>query len=481
MDIDPRSRATIAFCRAPRRAPLRLVPARGAAASSPKAGAVAFDTGVPRWTTPASVLRVRVGRLLDPRRDRGARLASTTSLVTGLLWRSPSSCRRSWPRLTFLDAVAVTAPARPCRQSKSPRAGPPHEGEHQRGGAEPPQRHMSRGNASDHSGPPEAAVHPFAGAHERGTFPPRCHSTAASFRRSQRSRACMTVVLVPLAGIATAPTPVAPRARSQRLHDVCCQRVAGAAVATAAHARNAGVSIGRFSPRAGKAVAKTFSLVKPCAFRRTSRGGLVMRVFLVKPSHVSFGTAVIMPRWLYVFARATPSRWGDPIVADETLDPFDAAQLAPAMSSASGSIPRITAWLRDRTARACAPRLRRLRRYSLHALSGRGPRRGGAHAVVHGDGDVISATVIDDCAAECRVRFTKRKNRWRTFKSARWNLLPKTGNVGIDRDGARVPEALFVLLGLAHRWPGPEASGRPCRDPRGGGVTTTRVPVHRAR
>ena len=36
-----------------------------------------------------------------------------------------------------------------------------------------------------------------------------------------------------------------------------------------------------------------------------------MRVFLVNPSHVSFGTAVITPRWLYVLAGATPSRYGD--------------------------------------------------------------------------------------------------------------------------------------------------------------------------
>ena len=54
-----------------------------------------------------------------------------------------------------------------------------------------------------------------------------------------------------------------------------------------------------------------------------------MRVFLVNPSHVSFGTAVITPRWLYVLAGATPSRYGDPILVDETLDPFEATQLAP--------------------------------------------------------------------------------------------------------------------------------------------------------
>ena len=54
-----------------------------------------------------------------------------------------------------------------------------------------------------------------------------------------------------------------------------------------------------------------------------------MRVFLVNPSHVSFGTAVITPRWLYVLAAATPSTWGDPVICDETLEPFDAAHVQP--------------------------------------------------------------------------------------------------------------------------------------------------------
>ena len=31
-----------------------------------------------------------------------------------------------------------------------------------------------------------------------------------------------------------------------------------------------------------------------------------MNVHLINPSHVSFGTAVITPRWQYVLAGATP-------------------------------------------------------------------------------------------------------------------------------------------------------------------------------
>src|SRR5579859_5318204 len=48
-----------------------------------------------------------------------------------------------------------------------------------------------------------------------------------------------------------------------------------------------------------------------------------MKVHLINPSHVSFGTAVITPRWLYVLAAATPASFGDPIIVDETLSPVD--------------------------------------------------------------------------------------------------------------------------------------------------------------
>ena len=54
-----------------------------------------------------------------------------------------------------------------------------------------------------------------------------------------------------------------------------------------------------------------------------------MRVHLVNPSDVSFGTAIITPRWLYVLAGATPAEWGAPVLTDETLEPFDADQLEP--------------------------------------------------------------------------------------------------------------------------------------------------------
>src|SRR3954454_15098742 len=48
-----------------------------------------------------------------------------------------------------------------------------------------------------------------------------------------------------------------------------------------------------------------------------------MRIHLVNPSDIAFGTAVITPRWLYVLAAATPDEHGTPLIVDETLEPFE--------------------------------------------------------------------------------------------------------------------------------------------------------------
>ena len=55
---------------------------------------------------------------------------------------------------------------------------------------------------------------------------------------------------------------------------------------------------------------------------------MASRVHLINPSHVSFGVAVITPRWLYVLAAATGTEWGDPVIVDETLDPVDITAIA---------------------------------------------------------------------------------------------------------------------------------------------------------
>ena len=58
-----------------------------------------------------------------------------------------------------------------------------------------------------------------------------------------------------------------------------------------------------------------------------------MNVHLVNPSSVSFGTAVITPRWQYVLAGATPKIFGDPILVDETLFQIDPERIQPGDAS----------------------------------------------------------------------------------------------------------------------------------------------------
>jgi hypothetical protein len=54
-----------------------------------------------------------------------------------------------------------------------------------------------------------------------------------------------------------------------------------------------------------------------------------MRIHIVNPSDISFGTAVITPRWLYVLAAATPAHYGTPVIVDETLESLAPESVAP--------------------------------------------------------------------------------------------------------------------------------------------------------
>ncbi|MBM3770325.1 MAG: B12-binding domain-containing radical SAM protein [Acidimicrobiia bacterium] len=152
-----------------------------------------------------------------------------------------------------------------------------------------------------------------------------------------------------------------------------------------------------------------------------------MRVFLVNPSHVSFGTAVITPRWLYVLAAATPREYGDPIICDETLDPLDVTRIQEGdvvgIGIHTGNALRgyeVGSALRARGAIVVFGGIHAtLYPNEPHAL-------GGAHAVVRGDGDAMWGTVIKDCI-EGQVKLVYEAGRigGDSFKPARWDLLPK--------------------------------------------------------
>jgi radical SAM superfamily enzyme YgiQ (UPF0313 family) len=151
-----------------------------------------------------------------------------------------------------------------------------------------------------------------------------------------------------------------------------------------------------------------------------------MRVHLINPSHVSFGIAVITPRWLYVLAAATPAQWGDPVLCDETLEPLDPEQIQP------GDIVGIGIHTGNALRGYEVGRLARQRGATvvfggIHAtlFPEEALERGGAHAVVKGDGDAIWAQVVADGAAgRAAPIYEGGRVAAGDFRSARWDLLP---------------------------------------------------------
>ena len=74
-----------------------------------------------------------------------------------------------------------------------------------------------------------------------------------------------------------------------------------------------------------------------------------LKVHLINPSSVSFGTAVITPRWQYVLAAATPRSFGDPVLVDETLsqvrpDSIHAGDAVGIGIHTANALPRLRDW-----------------------------------------------------------------------------------------------------------------------------------------
>src|SRR4029453_7738872 len=123
-----------------------------------------------------------------------------------------------------------------------------------------------------------------------------------------------------------------------------------------------------------------------------------MSAFLVNPSDVSFGTAVITPRWLYVLASATPPEFGTPILVDETLEQLDFSKIQPGdvvgIGIHTGNVLRgykIGAEARAGGAWGVFG--------GIHAtlFPEESFELGNAHSVVKGDGDLVWGKVLGDC------------------------------------------------------------------------------------
>jgi radical SAM superfamily enzyme YgiQ (UPF0313 family) len=152
-----------------------------------------------------------------------------------------------------------------------------------------------------------------------------------------------------------------------------------------------------------------------------------VRVHLINPSDVSFGTAVITPRWLFVLAAATPRRYGDPAIVDETLEHLDMTTVAPGdvvgIGIHTGNALRgyqVGRLVRERGAFVVFG--------GIHAtlFPDEVREHGQAHAVVTGDGDLVWPHVLDDCERGApKPLYDGGRVEGVEFSSARWDLLPK--------------------------------------------------------
>lgn len=152
-----------------------------------------------------------------------------------------------------------------------------------------------------------------------------------------------------------------------------------------------------------------------------------MRIHLVNPSEVSFGTAVITPRWLYVLAAATPVSFGDPALIDETLEAVDPLDIQ-AGDVVGVGIHTANALRGYEIGRMARDRGAYVVFGGIHATlyPGEAQELGGAHAVVKGDGDVVWAKVLSDCARGTpQPLYEGGRIEASQFLPARWDLIPR--------------------------------------------------------
>jgi len=149
-------------------------------------------------------------------------------------------------------------------------------------------------------------------------------------------------------------------------------------------------------------------------------------VYLVNPSHLSFGVGVITPRWLFVLAGATPAAHGRPRIVDETLEPFDVDGVQ------AGDIVGIgihtgNALRGYEIGKRASARGATVVFGGIHATLYPDEARqlGDADAVVRGDGDLVWPLVLDH-ARHGTLQETYEGGRVDAdrFVPARWELLP---------------------------------------------------------
>jgi radical SAM superfamily enzyme YgiQ (UPF0313 family) len=150
-------------------------------------------------------------------------------------------------------------------------------------------------------------------------------------------------------------------------------------------------------------------------------------VYLVNPSHLSFGVGVITPRWLFVLAGATPAAYGRPQIVDETLEPFDieAVRTGDVVGIGIHTGNALRGYEIGNAARA---RGATVVFGGIHATlyPGEAQQLGGAHAIVRGDGDLVWPLVLDHAVhGTLQDIYEGGRVDADRFVPARWELLPQ--------------------------------------------------------
>lgn len=152
-----------------------------------------------------------------------------------------------------------------------------------------------------------------------------------------------------------------------------------------------------------------------------------MKVHLINPSHVSFGVAVITPRWLYVLAAATPRSFGDPLLTDETVSPLEPVSIERGDVVGIG-IHTANALRGYEIGRMARQRGAYVIFGGIHATlyPEEAHSLGGAHAVVKGDGDIAWGTALADCRNGVpKSIYLGGRIEPDRFLPARWDLVPR--------------------------------------------------------
>ncbi len=209
-----------------------------------------------------------------------------------------------------------------------------------------------------------------------------------------------------------------------------------------------------------------------------------MRIHLINPSDVSFGAAVITPRWLYVLGcgdarphmatlksstrrsnRSTwrPCRLGDVIgIGIHTLNALRGYEVG----------------------RAARARGAYVIYGGIHStLFPDEPfEHGGAHAVVKGDGDRVWPAVINDCKTGTPQKHLRRRQDRRRLDAAGalGSAAARQVHDRVGADRARLSQALLVLLGVAHRRPEAARARVRCGDRGAGAAAPPRLPLRGA-